>query len=99
MRERVLLDLRGKAAQLLPFRNAVRLAVTLEPQIPQPAVMEFSLGDAICQGFSRSQHECAHADAADHFLFEVIDPKTLQSALGAVVGGLFHRASPPPARP
>ena len=34
MGERVLLDRRGERAQLLPFGNAVHLAVALLPQIP-----------------------------------------------------------------
>ena len=45
MGERVLLDRRGERAQLLPFGNAVHLAVALLPQIPQPLVMHlFMLG-------------------------------------------------------
>jgi len=39
MGERVLLDRRGEGAQLLPFGNAMHLAVALLPQIPQPLVM------------------------------------------------------------
>ena len=39
MSERVLLDRRGERAQLLPFGNAMHLAVALLPQIPQPLVM------------------------------------------------------------
>ena len=39
MGERVLLDRRGERAQLLPFGNAVHLAVALLPQIPEPLVM------------------------------------------------------------
>src|SRR5262245_55934326 len=41
MRKHVLFDLGSEGAQLLPFRNAMRLAVPLEPQIPKPPVMEF----------------------------------------------------------
>src|SRR5271169_2891453 len=45
MSERVLLDRRGERAQLLPFGNAVHLAVALLPQIPQPLVVHlFVLG-------------------------------------------------------
>ena len=39
MGERVLLDRRSERAQLLPFGNAVHLAVALLTQIPQPLVM------------------------------------------------------------
>jgi hypothetical protein len=39
MRERMLLDRRGDRTQLLPFGNAVHLAVTLLPEIPQPLVV------------------------------------------------------------
>ena len=39
MGERVLLDRRSERAQLLPFGNAVHLAVALLPQIPQSLVM------------------------------------------------------------
>ena len=39
MGERVLLDRRSERAQLLPFRNAVHLAVALLPQVPEPLVM------------------------------------------------------------
>ena len=39
MRERMLLDGRGERAQLLPFGDAVHLAVALLPQIPQPLVV------------------------------------------------------------
>ena len=41
MGERVLLDRGGERAQLLPFGNAVHLAVALLPQIPEPLVMHF----------------------------------------------------------
>src|SRR5215207_10076070 len=37
----MLLDLRGEAAQLLPFRDAVCLAIALEAKVPEPPVMEF----------------------------------------------------------
>ena len=40
MGEGVLLDGRGQGAQLLPFRDAVRLAVALLPQVSEPAVVE-----------------------------------------------------------
>ena len=39
MGERVLLDRGGERAQLLPFGNAVHLAVALLAQIPQPLVV------------------------------------------------------------
>jgi len=39
MSERVFLDRRRERAQLLPFGNAVHLAVSLLPQVPQPLVM------------------------------------------------------------
>ena len=39
MGERVLLDRRSERPKLLPFGNAVHLAVALLPQIPQPLVM------------------------------------------------------------
>ena len=34
VRKRVLLDLRGEVTQLLPFRDAVCLAIAFEPEIP-----------------------------------------------------------------
>ena len=37
----MLLDLGGEVAQLLPFRNAMCLAVALESEIPKPPVVEF----------------------------------------------------------
>src|SRR6516225_9853381 len=37
--ERVLLDRRGERSQLLPFGNAVHLAIALLPQVPQPLVV------------------------------------------------------------
>ena len=40
MGKRVFLDRGGERAQLLPFRNALALAVALVPQIPQPPVVE-----------------------------------------------------------
>ena len=40
MRERVLLDVRGELTQFLPFGDAVRLAVALLAQIPEPGIME-----------------------------------------------------------
>ena len=41
----MLLDRRGERAQLLPFGDAVHLAVALLPQIPQPLVVHlFVLG-------------------------------------------------------
>ena len=39
MGERVLLDRRSERPKLLPFGNAVHLAVALLPQIPEPLVM------------------------------------------------------------
>jgi hypothetical protein len=54
MDERVLLDGRGKRAQLLPFRNALRLPVALLPQVPQALVMHllvFGRGDEARGGF------------------------------------------------
>src|SRR5258708_10338556 len=39
MGERVLLDRRSERPKLLPFWNAVHLAVTLLPQIPEPLVV------------------------------------------------------------
>src|ERR1700738_1704777 len=39
MSERVLLDRRSERPKLLPFGNAVHLAVALLPQIPEPLVM------------------------------------------------------------
>src|SRR5882724_7472632 len=39
MGERVLLDRRSERPQLLPFGNAVHLAVALLPQVPEPLVV------------------------------------------------------------
>src|ERR1700675_4436974 len=39
MGERVLLDRRSERPKLLPFGNAVHLAVALLPEIPEPLVM------------------------------------------------------------
>ena len=50
----MLLDRRGERAQLLPFGDAVHLAVALLPQIPEPLVMHFLVlgrGDEARGGF------------------------------------------------
>src|SRR5437879_3768645 len=54
MGERVLLDRRSERPQLLPFGNAVHLAVALLPQVPEPLVVHLLVlgsGDEASGGF------------------------------------------------
>src|SRR6516165_1569807 len=43
MRKRVLLDRRCEIAELLPFRDPVRLAVAFHPEIPQAPIVELEM--------------------------------------------------------
>ena len=91
VRQRMLLDRRGEVAQLLPFGDAVRLPIALEPQVPEPPVVEFEMRRGLDEVRRRlGVVDRLHARAPVQDLGNVDEPDVEAEAFGASV--LMHEA-------